>query len=179
MTIYTRTGDEGTSDTLTGERLAKTDALFEAGGTIDELSAHVGVLRASLSDSKTAAVLALLLRRVQQDLIVLGAYVSSGDAAELAGLQLTPAHIEQLIDAVLARRPIDEFVIPGDNLVEAHCHVARTVCRRAERRLLSLSPSLPEGNPTRYINRLSDLFFALALWARAPFELQLPDAGAP
>ena len=179
MTIYTRTGDKGESTTLTGERLAKTDAVFECGGTIDELSALAGVVRAGLDADRASKVMARFILRIQEDLVLLGAYVSSGDETHLESLALDPAVLETVIDEITAKRKIEGFVIPGHSTLEAHCHQTRAVCRRAERRLLGLAGTRPSSAAARYLNRLSDFFFALALWAREPLDLQFPETGDP
>jgi cob(I)alamin adenosyltransferase len=174
MVIYTRTGDKGTAATLGGERRPKTDQVFEAGGTIDELSAHLGLARtagvpAVPGAGACASPVASVLRVVQDDLVLLGAYVSSGDPAWLERFAFGADRMEAAIDAVTASHPIDGFIVPGENELEARLHVARTVCRRAERRFHAL-PGRDDPRASKYINRLSDLLFALALWARRPDE---------
>ncbi len=178
MVIYTRTGDKGTAATLGGERRSKTDALFEAGGTLDELSAHLGLVKTgAVPMGPSGAALKSMASSIQDDLILLGAYVSSGDDAWLERLAVTPPWMESAIDSVIASHPIEGFILAGDNELEARLHVARTVCRRAERRFHAL---VDRGDPraARYLNRLSDLLFAFALWARRPDDSlsRLPDS---
>jgi len=172
MVIYTRTGDKGQSSTLSGDRLSKDAGVFEAGGTLDELSANTGLARVALTAAGHKDV-AGFLARVQDDFINLGAYISSGDPAWLTKLLLTPECFENVIDQITAVRRISGFVVPGENEIEARLHVCRTVCRRCERRLVAIGSSRPDPKAVVYINRLSDLFFALALWSREPFPLGL------
>lgn len=171
MVIYTRTGDKGSASTLSGERRPKTDEVFEAGGTVDELSAHLGLVRAVLSaDIPGGARVAVLLRSVQEDAVSIGAYISSGDSSLLDRLVHLPGRMEAVIDAVVRTHPIDGFVLAGENELEARFQVARTVCRRAERRFHALGERT-DPRAAAWLNRLSDLLFALALWARAPDDL--------
>jgi cob(I)alamin adenosyltransferase len=171
MVIYTRTGDKGTTATLGGERHSKDHVIFEANGTVDELSAQLGLLRARWQSVHPD--LAGYLLRVQEDLVLLGAYISSGEPGHLGRLALTVEGFEAVIDQVLGQRPVQEFVIPGANELEAGFHLSRTVCRRAERRLAALLKVRPDVRMPRYVNRLSDLLFAFALWAKEPFDLSL------
>jgi len=170
MTIYTRGGDEGRTSTLGEERLPKDHPVLEANGTLDELSAVVGLTRARGAHMPHFAPVAALLRRLQDDFLHLGAYISSGDEAHLAEVGLVPEVMEKAIDAAIADRQIESFVIPGANEVEALFHLARTVCRRFERRLTALAGQRPDPAVRKYANRLSDLFFALAVWSKEPLE---------
>jgi cob(I)alamin adenosyltransferase len=171
MGIYTRTGDRGSTATLSGERHRKDHAVFEANGTIDELSAHLGVIRVA-TDCPTN--LNRFLHRVQLDLVQVGAYVSSGDAGYLDHLRLGSDPFEDLIDQVLSHVTIEEFIIPGAKELEARLHLARTVCRRAERRLVALVERTDE-TAWRYVNRFSDVLFALALRTLHNIPLHYPD----
>lgn len=174
MGIYTRTGDRGSTATLSGERHQKNHPVFEANGAVDELSAHIGVLRAGPLCLSAQPRLAAFLERVQRDLVPLGAFISSGEASHLDRIRLGPKDFEDVIDQVLASHPVEGFVTPGANEMEAALHLIRTVCRRTERRLVDLLESRPDERALRHLNRLSDLFFALALWALAPFDLSFP-----
>ncbi len=174
MGIYTKTGDRGSTATLSGDRHLKNHPLFEANGSVDELSAHIGVLRAGPCCLPALPRFAAFLERVQRDLVPLGAFISSGEASYLDSIRLGPADFEALIDLVLQHHPIDGFITPGANELEAALHLTRTVCRRAERRLVDLREIRPDERALRHLNRLSDLFFALALWALAPFDISFP-----
>ncbi len=170
MTIYTRGGDEGKTSTLGDERLAKDHPVLEANGTLDELSAIVGLTRVRGATMAHFAPVAALLRRLQDDFVHLGAYISSGDEEHLARIGLVPEVMEKAIDAAMADRELEGFIVPGANEVEALFHLARTVCRRFERRLIVLADKRPVPAVRTYANRLSDLFFALAVWSGEPIE---------
>lgn len=165
--IYTRTGDAGETGLGDGSRVAKHSARVSAYGTVDELNATVGLAKLH-ADAETAEALA----RIQNDLFDVGADLCTPgmekDAErEYPALRIVPAQVERLeaeIDAMNARqKPLRSFVLPGGSPLAAHLHMARTVCRRAER----LSVALSEGEPVndaalRYLNRLSDWFFVAA-----------------
>jgi cob(I)alamin adenosyltransferase len=174
MGIYTKTGDRGTTATLAGDRHPKSHVIFEANGAVDELSAHIGVLRAGPSCLPQHPRLAAFLERLQKDLVPLGAYISSGESRYLDSMLMGPTEFEVLIDLVLEQHPIGGFITPGANELEAACHLLRTVCRRGERRVVDLLGLRPDERALRHLNRLSDLFFALALWARTPFDISFP-----
>jgi cob(I)alamin adenosyltransferase len=156
--IVTRTGDAGTTGLGDGSRVAKDDARIEAIGSVDELNSSLGVVLAEPLPDDIAALLA----DVQHDLFDLGGELSiPGHAA------ITPAHIARLEDAVErynADLPmLKEFILPGGTRPAALTHVARTVCRRAERRLVAMGTPADTPPPARvYLNRLSDLLFILA-----------------
>ena len=156
--IVTRTGDAGTTGLGDGSRVSKTSARIEAIGTVDELNSTVGVALAdALPDS-----IAALLTDVQHDLFDLGGELSiPGHAA------ITSAHIDRLEAAVehynAQLPPLKEFILPGGTRAAAQMHVARTVCRRAERAVVALAANEDVSQPSRiYLNRLSDLLFVLA-----------------
>jgi cob(I)alamin adenosyltransferase len=166
--IYTRTGDDGTTGLLYGTRISKADPAAEAYGSVDEAVADIGVARALSADSDLQAI----LLEVQRELFVVGADLATNpkERAKLkAGVSLVTSdmveRIEGLIDSHEAHLP-DEFVVPGGNPVSAALDVARATCRRAERRTVELREAGRDVNPeaARYLNRLSDLLFALARW---------------
>jgi cob(I)alamin adenosyltransferase len=156
--IYTRTGDSGSTGLGDGSRVSKDDARVEAFGTVDELNSLIGVL---LTDCP-AGDITDLLTDIQHDLFDLG-----GELCIPGRVALNDAHVERLehhldrLNADLA--PLKEFILPGGSRPAALCHLARTVCRRAERRTVSLGAGA-DLNPvaTRYLNRLSDLLFVMA-----------------
>jgi cob(I)alamin adenosyltransferase len=157
--IVTRTGDDGSTGLADGQRVRKDDPRIEACGEVDELNSAIGVLASSgpLPDAMAA-----LLLEVQHDLFDLG-----GELA-LPGAQLvTAVHIARL-DAALEQwnatlPPLREFILPGGNPQAAACHLARTICRRAERRTWALAGASSAGPAAMcYLNRLSDLLFVLA-----------------
>jgi cob(I)alamin adenosyltransferase len=159
--IYTRTGDDGTTGLADGERVDKCDARVEAFGTVDEANSFLGLL---LAEPSLPRLVRMPLERVQHELFEIGAELSLPGYRAIALEHVTA--LERDLDALNAELPpLEEFVLPSGNRPAALCHVARTVCRRAERRawaaakVASLSPDL-----LRYLNRLSDLLFVMARW---------------
>jgi cob(I)alamin adenosyltransferase len=156
--IVTRTGDAGTTGLGDGSRVPKDAARIEAIGAVDELNSTLGVLLAEPLPEVTAAMLA----DVQHDLFDLGGELSiPGYAA------VTDGHVARLEDEVERCNadlpPLKEFILPGGTRAAALAHVARTVCRRAERALVHLAAAEPVTDPSRrYLNRLSDLLFVVA-----------------
>lgn len=162
--IYTRTGDRGETALFGGDRVAKDDVRVEAYGTVDELNAALGLARAACRDQALDRQLA----RIQNELFELGADLAdprSGAGEKVP--RLTDRHVQALeaeIDAFTAEvPPLRRFVLPGGGEVGAGLHLARTVARRAERRVVTLARSaeVPEV-AVRYLNRLSDWLFAAA-----------------
>src|SRR5690349_17396953 len=164
MKIYTRTGDDGTTGLLGRARVPKHDARVEAYGTVDELNAALGLARAFDS----AHAFDDVLGRVQPALFRIGAELATVDAAMLAKLERVrdddTEALERDIDAFDRELPaLTAFVLPGGGVLGAQLHVARTVCRRAERRVTALSALEPlDGRVVRYLNRLADLLFTMA-----------------
>lgn len=163
--IYTRTGDDGTTGLGTGERIAKTSQRIEAYGLVDQLNAHIGVAIAA----EPAADLIGPLRRIQNELFHCGADLCVPEAAKAArpGPRVEQRHVdalEQLMDELSERLPpLENFILPGGSRAAAELHVARTVCRNAERAVLRLADSEPIGPfVVRYLNRLSDALFVMA-----------------
>jgi len=157
--IYTRTGDEGTTGLGDGSRVSKDNLRVHAMGDVDELNSLLGVLLASALPPEMAAS----LFEIQHDLFDLGGELS------IPGCSLLPAdagtRLEGLIDQYNEVLPaLKFFVLPSGGLATARCHVARAVCRRAERAVVALDAVEPVGAPVmQYLNRLSDLLF---VWAR-------------
>jgi len=167
MKLYTRTGDDGSSGLFGGDRVSKSHLRLVAYGTLDELNAIMGLVR--LHASPVCADEATLLQ-VQHDLFVLGAILATPAARqELLGARMSRptwdlADMEADIDRLAALAPpMTAFVLPGGTPGSAHAHLARTVCRRAEREVVALTHEEPM-NPVvqTYLNRLSDWLFALA-----------------
>lgn len=169
MKIYTRTGDKGTTGLLFGGRVPKDSAVIEANGAVDEAQAALGMVRAAVDHGSELGDLVVGLER---DLYVLMAEVATAPENRRKlkpGITLvTPEMIARLEDAIddAATRfpPIDDFVIPGHDPVSAALDVARTIVRRAERAAIVAIP--PEGGSlvVQYLNRLSDLLWAMARW---------------
>lgn len=163
--VYTRTGDSGTTSLVGGTRVPKTHVRLEAYGTVDELSSQLGLLITYLSDEHDRD----FLLQVQNLLFVIGSHLATDrtkTALREASL-LDPSAIERMeheidrLDSLLP--PLKAFVLPGGGRAAAVCHVCRTVCRRAERRILALAETV-ETDPglLAYVNRLSDYLFVLA-----------------
>jgi cob(I)alamin adenosyltransferase len=167
--IYTKTGDDGTTGLFGGGRVAKASARVEAYGTVDELNAVLGVARATGLEATTEAVLA----HVQVDLFTLGAELACvpGREAKLGMTLLGAADAERLEhaidDAETGLPPLKNFVLPGGSAQAAALHLARTVCRRAERAVLAVDDAKARNEVVIYLNRLSDLLFVLARRANA------------
>ena len=173
MKVYTGTGDEGKTSLFSGERIAKSDARIEACGDVDEVNALVGATAAALPSADTAGELKAQLAQIQSDLLHVGAWLATTPGSPSAEQlkPLTAMHSQRLeaqIDALQARlAPLNAFVLPGGHPSAAWAHVARTVCRRAERHIVRLAGRarpVPDGLKAIlvYINRLSDYFFVLA-----------------
>lgn len=156
--IYTRSGDDGSTGLADGSRVPKTDARIEAIGTIDELNANIGLLRSYDTPNGVDAI----LENVQHRLFDIG-----GELAIPGSCVIEADHVS-VIESALDQwnadlPPLREFVLPGGNRPAAVCHLCRTVCRRAERRLLAFAASTPINTvSTQYLNRLSDLLFVIA-----------------
>src|SRR5580704_14371560 len=188
--IYTKLGDDGETHLGDMSRVSKLHPRVEAYGTVDELNAAIGV---ALLQSELAEKFAKWLRRVQNDLLDVGADLSvptpAGDVAPDGSAESTRARLrvgpeytlwlEQACDEVNATlEPLRSFVIPGGTPAAAHLHVCRTVCRRAERRTIAVGA---EVNPevVRYLNRLSDLLFILSRAANSPEDSAAEPLWAP
>jgi len=169
MKLYTKTGDDGTTGLFGGGRVLKTSARVAAYGTVDEANAFLGSARAAGLDPAIDALLAA----IQADLFSIGAELACvpGREGKLAMTLLGAADIDRLeraIDAAdAACPPLKHFVLPGGSPGAAALHVARTVCRRAERAVLALDDGPPRREIVVYLNRLSDLLFVLARRANA------------
>lgn len=156
--IYTRTGDDGTTGLGDGSRIPKDDARVEAMGAVDELNSTIGLVRTeALPEDITAA-----LSGIQHDLFDLGGELS------IPGYQLIEAEAIESLEHELDRMntdlaPLKEFILPGGTRAAAWCHLARSICRRAERRLVTLSRETEISDvPRQYLNRLSDYLFVLS-----------------
>ncbi len=169
MKIYTRTGDTGTTALFGGDRVGKNHPRIEAYGTVDETNAYLGLARSLLEDQPGAVRLEPLLARLQDDLFILGADLATPSESRAVVPRIDEAHITRLEEAIDAFEadlpPLKHFILPGGTSVAGMLHVARTVCRRAERLTVAASAEetiSPEA--AIYLNRLSDLLFVLARW---------------
>ena len=173
--IYTRTGDRGETGLFDGTRVSKADPRVSAYGDVDELNAWLGLARASLVDAQ----LNTMVERIQRDLFALGSRLADPShriAERVTKASVTAedtARLEQWIDELEAGLPpLRRFILAGGSPGGAAFHVARTVCRRAERAIVSLGENAVDEEILVYVNRLSDLLFVLARAANA-------RAGAP
>ena len=163
--IYTKTGDSGETSLFDNTRVSKADARVDAYGEVDELNACLGAARAAGVGGDLAAP----LDAIQQDLFALGARLADPSARiadRVTKAAITAAaveRLEQLIDRLDAEAPpLRRFILPGGSPGGALLHLARTVCRRAERRVIALGPAAVEPMLIVYLNRLSDLLFVMA-----------------
>jgi len=169
MKIYTRTGDDGETGLFGGDRVPKDSARIEAYGAVDELNSVLGIVRSLRPRREIDEV----LRKVQDDLFVLGADLATRRASKRPIVpHIRASHsksIEKSIDAFQRfLRPLDSFVLPGGTMVASYLHFARTVCRRAEVLTVRLARSEKITRETHvYLNRLSDLLFVLARYANS------------
>jgi cob(I)alamin adenosyltransferase len=170
--VYTRRGDHGETDLVGGKRVTKDGPRIEAYGTVDELNAAVGVVRAANAGRRDAASRELdgILRKLQNELFDLGSELATPAEEFRPGMfRVGDAEVKAL-EAAMDRcqrdlQPLKSFVLPGGGQVSALLHVARTVCRRAERDVLRLMRVEDVGEwPLAYLNRLSDLLFVLSRW---------------
>lgn len=170
MKIYTKTGDDGETGLFGGPRVPKDHLRIESYGTVDELNSVVGLVRLHLRDGAASArALDAELERVQNELFDLGAALATPDPIKFGIVGVTDEAIglvEQSIDRLEAElEPLKQFILPGGAAAAAYLHLARTVCRRAERLTVALARQ-SDIAPTAvvYLNRLSDWFFVAARW---------------
>jgi cob(I)alamin adenosyltransferase len=163
MKIYTRKGDDGKTGLIGGDRVSKHHIRVESYGTVDELNSHLGLVRNFMPDGKAGNLMA----EIQDRLFTLGSSLAAapGSRMILPGLEESDVvALESEIDRMTAVLPeLKNFILPGASVPGAYAHVARCVCRRAERLVVSLADS-EELDPliVRYLNRLSDYLFTLA-----------------
>ena len=172
--VYTRRGDQGETDLVGGARVAKDSARIEAYGTVDELNAAVGVVRAVNvalhARSRAGRELDAILRKLQNELFDLGGELATPPSEFRPGMFRVGAAEVKALETCMDGcqkdlQSLKSFVLPGGGRVSAFLHVARTVCRRAERDVLRLMRSEDIGEwPLAYLNRLSDLLFVLSRW---------------
>lgn len=175
--VYTKTGDDGTTGLVGGTRVKKYDTRLEAYGTVDELNASIGVLRSfDLPEN-----ISNLLIQIQNKLFNIGSRLASDEKGEAftANLAITEENIKVLeiaIDKFEVDLPeLTHFILPGGELAVAQCHVARTICRRAERRIIEFSEqAIVQTEIIKYINRLSDFLFVLA--RKVAFDKNVKEA---
>ena len=165
MKIYTKTGDKGQTSLYDGTRVDKDSIRVESYGTIDELNSYIGLCMHYINEDEKK-----VLFNIQRDLFYIGSELATKKNTEKLNKVVTDndiKNLENIIDKYMGEaKGIDSFIIPGTSLASAHLHIARTICRRAERIIISLS-KIEEVNPMliKYINRLSDALYAIARYS--------------
>ncbi len=162
MPIYTRTGDKGQTSLFGGTRVLKSDDRVDTYGTIDELNSLLGLVVANIETKHKR--LAKELEGIQHDLFDIGSNLANPKAKPISRLPERVVEFEKRIDEMTAKMPeLHNFILPGGGRVGANLHQARTVCRRAERRLIALIQHEEiDEQVIKYVNRLSDLLFTMA-----------------
>lgn len=169
--VYTKAGDQGQTSLIGGDRVSKASLRLECYGTVDELNAALGLVRTALEGSPAEADLMPALHRVQNELFNLGARLATPDPERRAAMPaIEDRHIEALestMDELNQELPeLRSFVLPGGGWASAYLHLARTICRRAERLVVALAGEEDvEPVHIRYLNRLSDALFVFGRWA--------------
>ena len=170
--VYTKAGDQGQTALVGGQKVSKASARVDCYGAVDELNAALGLVRTSLEGSPAGAELGPIVARVQNELFNLGAELATPDAERRAR---SPAVAERHVAALEAEidrlnddlPELRSFILPGGGWVSAHFHLARTICRRAERLVVALveSGEAVGEQAIPYLNRLSDALFVFGRWA--------------
>jgi len=165
LKIYTKTGDAGETSLFDKSRVSKADTRVDAYGEVDELNATLGAARAAGLDQDLAGA----LETIQKELFAVGARLAdpskriAGRVTKAAITESDVQRLEQLIDRLETElQPLRKFILPGGALPGALLHMSRTICRRAERRVVGLGPDAVEPIAIVYLNRLSDLLFVMA-----------------
>lgn len=165
MKIYTKTGDKGTTSLVGGTRVPKTHIRLEAYGTVDELNSNLGLLITYLLDGKDKD----FLQQVQDRLFAVGSHLGTDrEKMELKEASIISSEQVEMVEREIDRLdtllpPLSAFILPGGSRGAALCHVCRTVCRRAERRILALAEQVEISSELlAYVNRLSDYLFVLS-----------------
>ena len=172
MAIYTRTGDKGKTSLFDGKRVLKSDKKVETYGTVDELNSSIGLAMAEIAKSKKQKAkskngldsIVQELEEIQNDLLEIGSSLAVSSTLPVDQLSKRPVEFEKLIDKLTKQMPpLSQFILPGGGKGGSLLHVARTIARRAERRVVGLSKSENIDDITIiYLNRLSDLLFTMA-----------------
>jgi cob(I)alamin adenosyltransferase len=169
--VYTKTGDGGETALVGGQRVGKDNLRIECYGTVDEVNAALGLVRTALGASAAGPRLAPVIARIQNELFNLGAELATPDADRRArSPAVADRHVTALegeIDELNeALPPLRSFILPGGGWTSSYFHLARTLCRRAERLTVALARTAPLGeHAVRYLNRLSDALFVFGRWA--------------
>lgn len=173
--VYTKTGDKGTTGLIGGTRVPKDHYRLEAYGTVDELNTHLGMIRSYPIDERSAKTLI----RIQNQLFTIGSYLATdAEVSDLRQrLKTEESEIEimerEMDELEAALPPLRNFVLPGGHPAVAQCHISRTICRRAERRIVAMQAEVEVDQwVVRYINRLSDYCFVLSRHLAAYFGIE-------
>lgn len=177
LKIYTKTGDKGTTSLIGGTKVAKSDLRIEAYGTVDELNSYIGLCNDLVQDKKNNAI----LREIQDRLFTIGSSLACDPAKETKmhipdlkepDITLLENEIDRMSDEI---PPMKSFILPGGHVTVSHLHIARCICRRAERCCVRLELESKEVDPIiiRYLNRLSDYLFILARYTA--FQLKAEE----
>lgn len=177
MKIYTRTGDKGTTSLVGGTRVAKTHPRLEAYGTVDELMAQIAYLRDNMTQYAQLTVYHDQLLQILDHLMRLSSYLATEEEATKYLPEFNNSHVallEKWIDEIQETLPkITKFTLPGGDPLVSLCHIARTVCRRSERRCIALSEQHPVSEDIiKYLNRLSDYLYVLARKISQEFHIK-------
>lgn len=177
--IYTRTGDDGSTGLVGGERISKAAPRVDAYGDIDELNSWLGFV-ISLSIAPELAQIPPVLTLIQNELFDIGSELATPTQADLSGLPLIEndrvTQLEKWIDEFSGELPeLRSFILPGGHQVTSTLHIARTVCRRAERNMIRVHTQEPIRDITiQYVNRLSDLLFSLCRYTSHQLKIEEP-----
>ncbi len=163
MKIYTKTGDDGTTGLFGGHRVSKDNTRIEAYGTVDELNSNIGYLKSTFRHAEFDS----FLESIQSKLFTIGSQLATPDKSKLSVKPISNEdinRIEQEIDKLNTQvEPLRNFILPGGSSSSAYCQIVRTVCRRAERRVVTLHQQIEvDYEIMHFLNRLSDYFFVLA-----------------
>ena len=170
MKIYTRTGDDGSTALFGGDRVLKTHPRIEACGTVDEINAWLGMARALAADHPESETTNRLLTTIQEELLTVGADLATPIGTKARPPRIGSQHVERLEEGIDALEeelpPLRHFILPGGTKTASALHVARSICRRAERLAIGVSErETINATVSVYLNRLSDYLFVLARWA--------------
>jgi len=174
MKIYTRTGDDGTTSLYGKKRLAKHHIRIESYGTVDELNSWIGLM----ADETENSEIENFLRKIQVQLFNIGSHLAADDDAGFKLPEIKIGLIKELEEAIDRMNedlePLKTFILPGGDVKISHCHIARTVCRRAERRVVHLAESENvDAHIIKVLNRLSDYLFVLSRYIA--YELNVKE----
>jgi cob(I)alamin adenosyltransferase len=166
MKIYTRTGDDGKTSTFSGVRISKNSEIMNAQGSVDELNATIGLVIAMSENREINEI----LTGIQSELFIVGSEITlseKGDSNKIRISNVKIKNLENEIDRLERELPkLTNFILPGGTVLASHLHLARTICRRAERDLVAfLESSKYQTLSLKYLNRLADLLFILARYA--------------